>query len=248
VTKGGAWLWQPRAARMLGRIRLALLCSRNEVEKVHKPFARDVAVAARCGVTSADPLQPHNPTTAANDDEGAVALWIGVFHQALADLRHGTAREKADAREWLRCEEIAPGSFLWVCEVIWGGAFRSLRGDAATWHVPALKRQAGAAFESLSRSDPEVIREHLLSQSYTLALSAQPISNFPKEGHMPATQSNVVVPAFKVREIAVTAGCYPRTVVRVLRGQRTKPIVRERILRALAEHNLLHAVPAGVDQ
>jgi hypothetical protein len=47
-----------------------------------------------------------------------------------------------------------------------------------------------------------------------------------------------------VRELSVLASCDPRSLRKVLRGESVLPMTRARVVKVLAERNLLHLVPA----
>jgi hypothetical protein len=55
---------------------------------------------------------------------------------------------------------------------------------------------------------------------------------------------NVVLGAHILRAVAVDAEVDPRTVQRLLRGDRVLPLTAQRIRRALANRGLEHLVPA----
>jgi hypothetical protein len=60
---------------------------------------------------------------------------------------------------------------------------------------------------------------------------------------MSTTNRKTPLPAHLLREVSVAAPADPRSVSRVLLGERVAPLVRERILRALEARGLRHLVP-----
>jgi hypothetical protein len=60
-----------------------------------------------------------------------------------------------------------------------------------------------------------------------------------------STKRRTPLAAHLLRAVSVEAPADPRSVRRVLLGERVAPLVRERILRALEARGLRHLVPAG---
>lgn len=60
-----------------------------------------------------------------------------------------------------------------------------------------------------------------------------------------SSNTKPLLPTHLLRIVAVEASCDPRTIAKFLRGQVISPLVRERVLRALKAHGLLHLVQAS---
>jgi hypothetical protein len=61
-----------------------------------------------------------NPLVEGGEIEACKDLWLAVLEQAVKDAR-GTRRYHSiveEARDWFRSEDEDPGSFLWVCRIL----------------------------------------------------------------------------------------------------------------------------------
>ena len=68
----------------------------------------------------AGPIGRVDPLAESVEIEACKDLWLAVLEQAVKDAR-GTRRYYSiveEAREWFRSEDENPGSFLWVCRIL----------------------------------------------------------------------------------------------------------------------------------